>query len=103
MIMKRFLNNLHLICCILCFCITISIILISCSSGNIAEYTKCEEACEYARRDCIEACGGYNTFGFSYDFGRSEIESPYACSDKCEVRAKKCFELCNEKDTSSRY
>gem|GEM_PF-699019 len=94
---KRFLNNLHFICSVLFFCITISIILISCNSFNSTEYTKCEEVCEYARRDCIEACGGYNTFGFSYDFGRSEIESPYACSDKCEVKAKKCFELCKDR------
>jgi hypothetical protein len=97
-IKNRILNYLHFICSILCFCITISIILISCNSFNTTEYTKCEESCEYSRRDCIEACGGYNTFGFSYDFGRSEIESPYACSDKCEVRAKRCFELCKDKD-----
>jgi hypothetical protein len=91
---NKLLNRLYAACSILFFCIAV---YISCISGNISEYTKCEEACEYARRDCIEACGGYNTFGFSYDFGSSEMKSPYACSDKCEARAKKCFDLCKDK------
>ena len=93
---KKLLNRLYFPCSMLFFCITV--ILISCNSFNATGYTKCEETCEYARRDCIEACGGYNTFGFSYDFGRSEMASPYACSDKCEVRAKKCFDLCKDKE-----
>ncbi|MCL1864250.1 MAG: hypothetical protein FWF73_00365 [Spirochaetes bacterium] len=93
--MKALLNHLYITWSMLFFCIII--ISISCSGVNIADYTKCEEVCEYARRDCIESCGGYNTFGFSYDFGSSEIKSPYVCSDKCEVKAKRCLDLCKDR------
>jgi len=95
--MQVFMIMKKMVLYIIFFCVNIFIILISCNIGTVSEYTKCEEACEYARRDCIEACGGYNTFGFSYDFGRSDMSSPYACSDKCEARAKRCFELCKDR------
>jgi hypothetical protein len=72
------------------------ICFVSCANSN-SGHTKCEEMCEYSRRDCIEGCGGYNSFGFSIDFSESLILSPYACSDKCEKISERCLTHCKER------
>jgi hypothetical protein len=69
---------------------------ISCKGMQQSEFSKCEEECEYSRRDCVQNCGGYNTFGFSIDFGKSGFSSPYACTDRCEASAERCLKLCKE-------
>ncbi|HNX22971.1 MAG TPA: hypothetical protein PKG60_02915 [Spirochaetota bacterium] len=55
--------------------------------------------CEYSRRDCIQGCGGFNNFGFSFDFGESGFQAPYACTDKCEKNSEACLERCGDKST----
>lgn len=71
-------------------------LFVSCRSSD-TEYTKCEEMCEYSKRDCIEGCENYNSFGISIDFGKSGFSSPYACTDKCEKKSERCLEKCKDK------
>ncbi len=60
-------------------------------------YTECEERCEYAKRDCIERCENYSSFGFSMDMGGGGSETPYACTDKCNKNNRSCLDTCGDK------
>jgi len=74
-------------------------LFVSCKSTE-SEYTKCEEMCEYSKRDCIEGCENYNSFGVSVDFGRSGFGTPYACTERCDKVNVRCLAKCGEKSTS---
>ncbi|PKL18771.1 MAG: hypothetical protein CVV49_04305 [Spirochaetae bacterium HGW-Spirochaetae-5] len=71
-------------------------ISLSCKGMQQSEISKCEENCEYSKRDCVENCGGYNTFGFSIDFSKSGFSSPYACTGRCEAASERCLKLCED-------
>jgi hypothetical protein len=94
--MKKLLNLLPYAHRVLILYVVLFPLIISCKNVN-TEYTRCEEMCEYSRRDCIQVCGGYNNFGFSIDFGESGFETPYACTDKCEKNSERCLERCGER------
>lgn len=69
---------------------------LSCIGLQQSGISKCEENCEYSKRDCVQNCGGYNTFGFSIDFSKSGFSSPYACTDRCEAAAERCLKQCED-------
>lgn len=78
------------------FYILVFAVLVSfpCCGTAGKKYSKCEEGCEYSRRDCIERCGSYNNFGFSFDFSGRGLSEPYACTDKCEKLSESCLNNC---------
>lgn len=71
-----------------------AVLLVSCSGGDVT-YTRCEEKCEYSRRDCVQDCGGYDRAGFSFNYGENVPFKPFSCTERCEEKAEHCKKRCS--------
>lgn len=108
--MKNLLNRRLFIYGVLIFSAAAASVIISCKSADKegtqgtqgtpdtgAGYTKCEEMCEYEKRDCIENCENYRSFGFSIDLSGPDSQTIYACTEKCIKNSDSCLQRCGKK------